>query len=123
MATFTACIKGARAIMDKHQGKAQKTCSTIDLQPFNAAMKLWVDDLYIRNNYLFAPGELHTVFWSLAALSNYIESSGIDQSWIDAGKTWHEFAKTKESDCSFRFKIAISDRPNATKFFEILNPT
>ena len=49
------------------------------------AMKLWVEREDIRKQFLFRPGELHVVFWALAALGKYIEGSRIDQAWVEAG--------------------------------------
>lgn len=49
------------------------TVISFDLQLFDMAMKLWMSDDFIRKNFLFRPGELHTVFWALAALGDYIE--------------------------------------------------
>jgi len=49
------------------------------------AMKLWMEREDIQRQFLFRPGELHIVFWALAALGKYVEGSGIDQAWIEAG--------------------------------------
>ena len=48
-------------------------------------MKLRVEWEDIRMQFLFRPGELHVVIWALAALGTYIEGSGIDQAWVEAG--------------------------------------
>ena len=36
-----------------------------------------------KKQFLFRPGELHVVFWALAALGKYVEGSGIDQAWVE----------------------------------------
>ena len=48
-------------------------------------MQLWEADENIHEQFIFRPGELHVVFWALAALGKYIEGSGIDQAWVEAG--------------------------------------
>ena len=39
----------------------------------------------IKKHFLFHPGELHIIFWALAALSKYVEGGGIGQAWVEAG--------------------------------------
>ena len=59
---------------------------TLDLQLYGMAMKLWMEREDIKKQFLFRPGELHIVFWALAALGKYVEGSGIDQAWVEAGQ-------------------------------------
>jgi len=66
-------------------GSESITVMTLDMQLYDLAMKLWVERENIRNHFLFRPGELHIVFWALSALGKYIEGSGIDQAWVEAG--------------------------------------
>jgi len=66
-------------------GSESITVVTLDMQLYDLAMKLWVEREDIRNHFLFRPGELHIVFWALSALGKYIEGSGIDQAWVEAG--------------------------------------
>jgi len=61
------------------------TVVTLDLQLYDMAMKLWVEREDIMKQFLFRPGELYIVFWALAALGKYVEGSGIDQAWVEAG--------------------------------------
>ena len=49
------------------------------------AMKLWMEREDTKKQFLFRPGELHIVFLALAALGKYVEGSGIDQAWVEAG--------------------------------------
>ena len=49
------------------------------------AMKLWMEREDIKKQFLFRPGELHIVLWALTALGKYVERSGIDQAWVEAG--------------------------------------
>ena len=72
---ITTCVMGSNSI----------TVVTLDLQLYDMAMKLWVEREDIRKKFLFRPGELHVVFWALASLGDYIEGSGIDQAWVEAG--------------------------------------
>lgn len=55
------------------------------MQLYDPAMKFWVEREDIRNLFLFRPDELHIVFQVLSALGKYIEGSGIDQAWVEAG--------------------------------------
>jgi len=66
-------------------GSESITVVTLDMQLYDMAKKLWVEREDIRNHFLFRPGELHIVFWALSALGKYIEGSGIDQAWVEAG--------------------------------------
>ena len=59
---------------------------TLDLQLYGMAMKLWMEREDIKKQFLFRPGELHIVFWALAALGKYVEGSGIDHAWVEAGQ-------------------------------------
>ena len=66
-------------------GSNSITVVTLDMQLYDMAVKLWVEREDIRTKFLFRSGELHVVFWALASLGDYIESSGIDQAWDEAG--------------------------------------
>lgn len=72
---ITTCVMGSGSI----------TVVTLDLQLYDMAMKMWTEREDIRKQFLFRPGELHVVFWALAALGKYVEGSGIDQAWVEAG--------------------------------------
>ena len=61
------------------------TVVTLDMQLYDLAMKLWCNIDQISQLFLFRPGELHIIFWALASVGDYIEGSGIDQAWIEAG--------------------------------------
>ena len=43
-----------------------------DMQLYDIAMKLWCSINNISQSFLFRPGELHVMFWSLAALGKYV---------------------------------------------------
>ena len=66
-------------------GSEAITVETVDLQLYDLAMKLWMEREDIKKQFLFCPGELHIIFWSLAALGKYVEGIGIDQAWAEAG--------------------------------------
>ena len=78
-------IMRAHDITTHVMGSESITVITLDLQLYDMAMKLWVEREDISKQFLFRPGELHVVFWALAALGKYIEGSGIDQAWVEAG--------------------------------------
>ena len=75
----------ARDIATHATGPDSIAVVTLDLQLYDMAMKLWMEREDIKKQFLFRPGELHIVFWSLAALGKYVEGSGIDQAWVEAG--------------------------------------
>ena len=75
----------ARALTIRVMGPESVTVMTLDLQLYDMAMKLWTEREDIRKQFLFRPGELHVLFWALAALGKYVEGSGIDQAWVEAG--------------------------------------
>ena len=66
-------------------GPGKKVVVTLDLQLYDMAMRLWIERADIRDKFLFCPGELHVALWALTALGKYVEGSGIDQAWIEAG--------------------------------------
>ena len=81
---FTGLMR-ARDITTHTMGPEALTVVTLDLQLYDMAMKLWMERPDIKKQFLFRPGELHIVFWALAALGKYVEGSGIDQAWVEAG--------------------------------------
>ena len=66
-------------------GKDCLTVITLDMQLYDMAMKLWCSVEDVSNSFLFRLGELHILMWALACIGDYIEGSGIDQAWIEAG--------------------------------------
>jgi hypothetical protein len=84
--TFFTTIMRAKSINDNIMGPGHKTIMSFDLQLYDMAMRLWMVDPFIKNNFLFRPGELHTTFWALQSIGRYIAGSGLDQAWIEAGK-------------------------------------
>lgn len=78
-------IKEAQAVNYLANGNNAVTVISLDMQLYVLAMKLWVADENIQKQFIFRPGELHVAFWALATLGEYIEGSGIDQAWIEAG--------------------------------------
>ena len=81
---FTGLMR-ARDIATHAMGSEAITVVTINLQLYDMAMKLWMVREDIQKHFLFRPGELHIVFWAMAALGKYVEGSGIDQAWVEAG--------------------------------------
>ena len=81
---FTAIMRTG-SITKQVMGDGMMTVVTFDMQLYDQAMRLWEVNEEIRSNYIFRPGELHVVFWALAALGKYIEASGIDQAWVERG--------------------------------------
>ena len=64
-------------------GDRSLAIDTLDLQLYDPAMCLWEVNTEIRNKCIFRHGELHIIFWALAAIGKYIEASGIDQAWVE----------------------------------------
>ena len=81
---FTGQMR-ARDIATHAMGPEAITVVTLDLQLYDMAMKLWMEREDTQKHFLSRPGELHIVFWALAALGKYVEGSGIDQAWVEAG--------------------------------------
>jgi len=48
---------------------------TLDIPLHDMAMTLWMEREDIKKRFLFRPGELHIVFWSLAAYGKYVEGN------------------------------------------------
>ena len=72
-------------IAQEVNGDEELIVVTLDMQQNDMAMKLWCSVNSISQSFLFRPGELHVMFWSLAALGKYVEGCGIDQAWVEAG--------------------------------------
>ena len=81
---FTAIMR-TKSVTHKVVGEGKMTVITFDMQLYDIAMRLWDVNDEIKKNFIFRPGELHVVFWALAALGKYIEASGIDQAWVEGG--------------------------------------
>ena len=74
---YTAILKTG-AVAEAVIGDGSVAIVTLDLRLYDPAMRLWAVNTEIRNKYVFRPGELHVIFWALAAIGEYIEASGID---------------------------------------------
>ena len=61
-----------------------KTIISLDLQLYSKAIQLQSRD-EINRNFVFRPSKLHMVFAFLHAMGKYIQDSGIDQTFIEAG--------------------------------------
>ncbi|KAJ8892172.1 hypothetical protein PR048_004752 [Dryococelus australis] len=81
------------------------------------AMKLWVSREDIQNQFIFHPGELQVVMWTLAALGKYVEGSGIDQAWMEAGWAILGYHAFTGSDVTCRF-AGITKQNCFKKFLE-----
>ena len=64
---FTGLMR-ARDIATHAMGPEAITVVTLDLQLYDMAMKLWMEQEDIQKHFLFRPGDLHIVIWTLAAL-------------------------------------------------------
>ena len=62
----------------------QKTIVTLDLQLYAKCMQLRQKE-HIKENFIFRLGELHVVFAVLKTIGKYIEGSGIDRLFVEAG--------------------------------------
>lgn len=70
--TLYTGLMRARDIATHATGPDSIAVVTLDLQLYDMAMKLWMEREDIKKQFLFRPGELHIVFWSLAALGKYV---------------------------------------------------
>ena len=65
-------------------GEDKPTVITLDLQLYEKAQKLMSKE-DMTGKFELRIGELHTIFSALKAIGRYIECSGIDQLWVEAG--------------------------------------
>ena len=61
-----------------------KSIISLDLQLYSKAKQVQSRD-EINRNFVFHPGELHIAFAFLHTMGKYIQGSGIDQTFIEAG--------------------------------------
>ena len=61
-----------------------KSIISLDLQLYSKAKQVQSRD-EINRNFVFRPGELHIAFAFLHTMGKYIQGSGIDQTFIEAG--------------------------------------
>ena len=80
---YTA-LKRAQNISTLVVGEDKPTVITLDLQLYEKAQKLMSKE-DMTGKFVLRIGELHTVFSALKAIGRYIEGSGIDQLWVEAG--------------------------------------
>ena len=82
--TLLTILKQAQNITTKVVGPGRKTVITLDLGLYKPAKQLQMhrDDL---GDVILRTGELHMVMAQLRTIGAYIEGSGIDQAWIEAG--------------------------------------
>ena len=83
--TLYAAFMRIRNITSCVIGPGKKVVLTLDLQLYDMAMRLWIERADMRDTFLFHPGEPHVALCALTALRKYVEGSGIDQVWIEAG--------------------------------------
>ncbi len=81
---FYTALMRAQHISVNVVGPDSPTIITLDLQLYEKAQKLMSRE-DMKGKFVFRIGELHTIFSSLKALGRYIEASGIDQVWVEAG--------------------------------------
>ena len=62
----------------------RKTIISMDLQLYSKCIRLQTMD-EISDNCVFRMGELHVVFTTLKVLGKFIDGSGLDQSFQEAG--------------------------------------
>ena len=79
---YTA-LKIAQGINVKVTG-SKKTIISLDLQLYSKAMQLR-EKAEIREDFIFRLGELHVVFAMLKCIGKYIEDSGLDRLFTEAG--------------------------------------
>ena len=80
-----SCLLYVKNISNQVNPAGMRTVVTFDMQLYDLAMRIWCNVNHIEKDFLFRPGELHIIFWALATVGDYIEGSGIDQAWVEAG--------------------------------------
>ena len=81
--TLYSALKMIQGINIEVTGE-QKTIISLDLQLYSKCMQLRCKP-EIKNNFVFRLGELHIVFAMLKVLGKYIDDSGLDKLFIEAG--------------------------------------
>ena len=85
LSVFYTSLMSIKNISNNLNKDGMLTVVTLDMQLYDLSMKLWCDVDHISESFLFRPGELHIIFWALASVGDYIEASGLDQAWVEAG--------------------------------------
>ena len=83
--TLLTVLKQAKHINAAIVGPNQKTIITLDMDLYTRANKLQSIKPELTNNCVLKVGEFHTVICTLQAIGSSIETSGIDDAWIEAG--------------------------------------
>ena len=86
---------------------AWKTIIVLDLDLYSRAYKLVNSRQDLRDRYILCLGELHIVFAGLRAIGTFIDSSGLDDAWINANWFDSESLLRQVKDCS-NMKRAIA---------------
>ena len=86
---------------------AWKTIIVLDLDLYSKAYKLVNSRQDLRNRYILCLGELHIVFAGLRAIGTFIDSSGLDDAWMNANWFDSESLLRQVKDCS-NMKRAIA---------------
>jgi hypothetical protein len=82
--TLIDVLKQTQFITTRVMGCDSKTVITLDMDLYIRAVKLQSMKPDMFKHFVFRVGEFHTVLCSLRALGSFIESSGIDDAWIQS---------------------------------------
>lgn len=66
-------------------GQNRKTVITLDLGLYKPAKKLEMVKESLHDKFILRAGELHIVMAMLRSIGSYVENSGIDMAWVEAG--------------------------------------
>lgn len=82
--TLMTILMQAQHITVKIMGNNHKTIITFDMQLYEKAVKLQMSKKPQLDNFVFRVGELHVVMNALRALGDSIESSGLEDAWVES---------------------------------------
>ena len=86
-----------------------KTIIVLDLGLYAKAYKLVRSRYDLRKRYVLCLGELYTVFASLCAIGTFINCSGLDDAWMNAGWFDSESLLRQVKDCSNMKRAMATD--------------
>ena len=83
--TLLTVLQQAQHINTQVVGPDRKTVITLDMDLYSRALKLQTLKPDMHKNGILRIGKFHTVLCTLRALGSTIESSGMDEAWVEAG--------------------------------------
>ncbi|MES9882594.1 MAG: hypothetical protein ABW185_17125, partial [Sedimenticola sp.] len=83
--TLLNVFRQTQLVSDQIVGPDSPVILTMDMDLYQRALKLQIAKPELQGRIILRIGELHTVFCMLRTIGSFIEGSGFDDSWIEAG--------------------------------------